>query len=42
MIVLSDADKKNIVNMSDEDTKYCSYPNVGFSVGEIEEFMEIK
>ena len=39
MLVLSDADKKNITNMAPEATKYCCYPD-GMPPDEVREFMK--
>lgn len=40
MVILSEKDKENIANMIDSATKYCGYPDSGFTEKEIEEFME--
>lgn len=40
MVILAEEDKKNIANMYDECYKYCGYPASGYSVEEIEKFME--
>ena len=42
MIILDDSDKENVSAMLPESSKYCSYPNEGFSVDEIETFMIVK
>ena len=41
MIILSDKDKENISNM-EATTKYCGYPNEGWSEEEIIEFMKME
>ena len=40
MLILSDQDKKNIKNMADDATKYCSFPE-DYN-GDIYEFMGIE
>lgn len=42
MVILSDSDKQNISNMLPGGSKYCSYPEEGFSVEQIKAFMETK
>ena len=43
MVILSDADKRNISNMFPECMKYCSYPSTGeWSDAQIEEWMKGK
>lgn len=39
MVILTDADKKNITNMLPECTKYCQYPEDGFDEKEIDKWM---
>ena len=39
-ILLSDADKFNISHMAEDAHVYCSYPNTGFTVEDILEFMK--
>jgi hypothetical protein len=39
MIILTDEDKKNIANMLPECTRYCEFPEEGYSVEEIKEWM---
>jgi len=34
MVILSDGDKKNIANMLEECTRYCSHPDSWFSTDE--------
>ncbi len=41
MVILSDADKKNIRNMSTECTKYASFPE-GLNTEEIAQWMMVK
>lgn len=41
MVILTDQDKKNIKNMFPECTKYCSYPEEGYSEEEITKWMDI-
>jgi hypothetical protein len=41
MIILSEKDKENIANMSETATKYCCFPNKGYTEEEINEFMNI-
>ena len=40
MIILSDEDKKNILNMDQNCTKYACFPDKGFSEEDIKKFME--
>ena len=40
MVILSDKDKENIANMDENATKYCAYPDSGYSIEEIKEFMD--
>jgi len=40
MIILSNEDKENIQNMHPEATKYCSYPEYGYSTEQIAAFMQ--
>ena len=40
MIILTKEDKKNITNMSEDATRYCSYPDKGYSEEEIFEWMD--
>jgi len=42
MIILEGKDKENIANMLDTATKYCSYPDSGFTEEEIKKFMVTK
>ena len=41
MIELSESDKTNIANMLQSATKYCDYPNTGYTIEDIGEFMEV-
>lgn len=40
MVILSDSDKKNIQNMLPECTKYCAYPETGYTQEEIRAWMQ--
>jgi hypothetical protein len=42
MLILSDSDKSNISNMLQGGSKYCSYPEEGFSVEQIKAFTATK
>ena len=39
LIILSTDDKNNIANMPEENKKYCSYPDKGYSEKDIREWM---
>lgn len=41
MVELSDADKKNIVNMLPECTKYCQWPGGTMTEEQVYDFMEV-
>ncbi len=40
MLILEDDDKRNISWMASNATKYCSYPDEGFTEDEIKDFMK--
>lgn len=40
MAILTDQDKENIKNMLPECTKYCMYPEAGYTVEEIQKWMK--
>lgn len=40
MVILAEEDKKNISQMNEGYSKYCGYPESGYTVEEIEEFMK--
>lgn len=42
MIVFDEGETDFIGNMGIEQSKYCSYPNEGYTKEEIEEFMEFE
>lgn len=42
MIILDKQDVEYISNMPTNNTKYCSYPETGYTEGEIKEFMKLK
>lgn len=41
LLILNEQDKKNIANMFSTATKYCAFPDEGYTEEEIREFMKI-
>lgn len=42
MIIFDEGESDQIGRMGEGDSKYCSYPNEGFSVDDIEKFMKFE
>lgn len=42
MVILDDEEKGLISRMCNDNYKFCSYPNDGYTVEQIKEFMKIK
>jgi hypothetical protein len=42
MVILSEADKANIAKMLPECTRYCAYPDRGWTTEQIFQFMEVE
>jgi hypothetical protein len=41
MLILNEEEKENIKSMAPEYSKYCSFPDTGYSEEEIKKFMKI-
>ena len=42
MLIIGDTEKNLIANMADDATKYCSFPDKGYTEEQIKEFMKTK